>query len=188
MKANLNAFITNNDKLKPYLAYCNRENIKLLPPSINNSNDYFSIEGEEEGIRFGLMALNKIKNLSQLILTERQERGLFLNFEDFVKRMTIHQKLNKGQIETLVYSGALDEFEGTRKAKISIIDVLIERAKMTKKNISSGQLSLFDLALELDDEEIDKTIKDLSTVKTPDMKELKWIFFLKKKKNLQVFI
>ena len=183
MKANLNAFITNNDKLKPYLAYCNRENIKLLPPSINNSNDYFSIEGEEEGIRFGLMALNKIKNLSQLILTERQERGLFLNFEDFVKRMTIHQKLNKGQIETLVYSGALDEFEGTRKAKVSIIDVLIERAKMTKKNISSGQLSLFDLALELDGEEIDKTIKDLSTVKTPDMKEFEMDILLEKEKE-----
>ena len=51
MKANLNAYIINPDKMKPYLGYCYKEGIKMLPPCVNNSEALFSVHGNEEAIR-----------------------------------------------------------------------------------------------------------------------------------------
>ena len=179
MKSNLNAYIDNNDKLKPYLAHCYKENISILPPSVNESKQLFTVHGEEEGIRYGLRGLSKIKSLSNLIFDERNARGLFTSYQDFVERMSAFQKLNKGQIESLIYSGALDEFEGTRKAKISMIPQIMQVGKNSKKSLTSGQITIFDFAEDLGLEEV----ADMKNIKTPDMEEFDKDYILAKEKE-----
>lgn len=167
MKANLNIFINNPDKMKPYLAYCYKEGIKMLTPCVNESNEFFSVTGKEESIRFGLKGIRNVKSASDLILAERNARGIFDSYQDFVERMVTYQKMSSRTIESLVYAGALDSFPGTRRAKNSIIQRLLDVAKLNKKAVSSGQITMFDLAKEqgLDD------LMEIKKIPTPDIGE-----------------
>lgn len=179
MKANLNTYIDNNDKLKPYLAHCYKEGIKVLPPSVNESKQLFTVQGIEDGIRYGLRGLSKIKSLSDLIFDERELRGKFKSFQDFVERMVAYQKLNTGQMESLIFAGALDEFEGTRRAKVFVINKMMGLAKASKKNIQSGQITLFDFAEENGIEEI----AEMKNVPIPDLEEYDKDYLLSKEKE-----
>jgi len=144
MKANLNTYITDPKKIKLYLAYCNKSNIKLLPPSVNKSNQFFTVEGDD--IRFGIKGIKNLNKSSSLIIEERKERGDFTSYYDFVDRMVKHQKLTSKTVESLIYAGALDEFPGSRNAKLSILNELMEVAKYDKTFMNSNQSTIFDLA------------------------------------------
>ena len=183
MKANLNAYISNPDKVRPYLAYCGKQGINIYQPSVNKSDAMFTVEGKEEGIRFGLKGIKNVGVVSDLITSERNERGLFKSFQDFCERMTKYQKINSRNIESLIYAGALDEFEGSRKAKLSIYETMIESAKIEKKNLVSGQTTLFDLGAELG---LDDLV-EIKTIKTPDIQEFPKDYLLEKEKEVAGF-
>lgn len=183
MKANLNAYITNPKKVKPYLAYCYKANIPILQPSINKSEKMFTVEGKEEGIRFGLKGIKNVGTLSELIIKEREANGLFKDYQDFVTRMYINAKTDTRAIESLIHAGALDEFEGTRRAKVSIIENLISLAKTEKQNLLTGQVTIFDIASEygLSD------LKDMKVIKTPDIAEFTKDYKLAKEREMAGF-
>lgn len=142
MTATLNSFINSGEKLKTYLSVCREMGIEILPPSVNLSNEMFSRKGKD--IVFGLKGIRNVGKFSALIAEERKERGMFQDILDFTNRMVIHHKANKRAIEGLIYAGALDNFEGTRKGKISIVPDLLKIATNVKKKVVSGQISLFD--------------------------------------------
>lgn len=160
-KALLNTFVNNQNKVKVYLADITNKKIELLPPSVNYSRNKFAMDGTDS-IRFGLGGIKKVKNLAIEIFNERNERGLFGSYYNFVERMLKYHKCNKGAIENLVYAGALDEFEGTRKAKIAILDEMIEKIKSGVDSMFKGQLSIFDL---------DSSLEVYKEVETPDCEE-----------------
>lgn len=166
MKANLNVYITNSDKVKIYLADTYKNGIKLLPPSVNKSDKYFEVDGEN-AIRFGLKGIKNVGATSELIIRERNARGEFKSYQDFVQRIIIHENLRKNVLESLILAGALDEFEGTRKAKISIMDKIIESSKVDKKAYNSGQISLFEIAEEVGCSEL----VELKVIDTPKIDE-----------------
>lgn len=145
MKANLNVYISNPDKLKAYLAYCTKNNIEILPPSVNFSEEYFSLNPDGTKIRFGLKGIKNLDKVSKLIIDERNERGTFKSLYDFIGRMIKNQKLNKRVLEALIYVGALDEFEGTRKSKIENLEHIVE---MYKHIVLPNQATIFDLTEE----------------------------------------
>jgi len=145
MKANLNVYISNPDKLKAYLAFCIKNNIEILPPSVNHSEEFFSLNADGTKIRFGLKGVKNLDKVSKLIIEERNERGTFNSLYDFISRMIKHQKLNKRVLEALIYVGALDEFEGTRKSKIENLEHIME---MYKHIVLPNQATIFDLAEE----------------------------------------
>lgn len=144
MKANLNVYITNPDKLKMYLAFCSKNEIKMLEPSVNESEEYFSLNSDGTAIRFGLKGIKGLDKISKSIITERKN-GKFTSLENFISRMIKNQKISSGNLEALIYVGALDEFEGTRKEKIEALDKILAIQKVVS---ISNQGTIFDLANE----------------------------------------
>ncbi|WCK56967.1 DNA polymerase III subunit alpha (plasmid) [Aneurinibacillus sp. Ricciae_BoGa-3] len=144
MTATLNSFITKADKIKLYLSVCKKKGIEVLSPDVNKSREVFTVDGD--AIRFGLMGIKNMGKVSTDVIAERDARGTFKDFQDFAERMAKHFKVDKRMLEALVYSGAVDDFEGTRKAKLSVLPEILDSASIEKKNYQSGQLDLFSLS------------------------------------------
>lgn len=178
IKANLNAYITKPNKVKLYLADAHKRRIKLLPPSVNESNKDFTVI-DESTIRFGLRGIKFVGSTSSLIIEERNNNGAFKSYQDLVERLTLNAKLDSRSVEGLIYSGAMDEFEGTRKAKIKMIDEMLKSARKTKSITAKGQITLFDIA-----ESIGYTdFANIKEIKMPDCKEFDKKILLEKERE-----
>lgn len=107
MISSLNSEINDTDRINILIKDARTFGIDVLPPDINKSFKYFSIEGKS--IRYGLAA---IKNLglpvAEAIVKERSTKGLFRSFFDFKKR---NKGLNKKAIESLVKAGTFSSLE-----------------------------------------------------------------------------
>lgn len=142
LTAVLNNRITKIDEVKKYITHARQEKIKVLPPDINKSETYFSVE--DGGIRFGIGALKNVGlALVDDIISERKQGGEFASFEDFVKRVS-SQALNKKCLESLILSGAFDSFGHTRSSLIQSYQFLCDRIMKDKKTREIGQYSFFD--------------------------------------------
>lgn len=167
MKANMNTYIGNPDKLKAYLGYCQQNGIKILPPSINESVEMFSLNSDASAIRFGLMGVKNVGKVSYDILAERNARGKFISMQNFVERMLKYQKINSRALEALIYVGALDEFDGTRAAKIAFLSDYLDIVK-DDKGIEYGFDTIFDLASEIGITDM----VDLKDIEIPHLDEM----------------
>ena len=125
----INSVITKSDKLKKYIASAKADGMELLCPDINLSVENFSIV-ENGKIRMGLVGLRNVGKSSGPIVYERTQNGEFKSFENFVQRLMP----DKRYYESLVYSGALDCFNGTRRAKIEAEDAIAEYKKAMVNN------------------------------------------------------
>ncbi|MBQ7307601.1 MAG: DNA polymerase III subunit alpha [Clostridia bacterium] len=143
LTAVLNNRIGKPDDLKNYITHAMEEKIKVLPPDINKSEEYFTIENGN--IRFGLAAL---KNLGVSIVTklveERNQNGDYKNISDFIERM-FEYSINKRMIESLIYSGAMDCFGKKRSQLIAVYEAIVERVSKEKKYEAVGQISMFEI-------------------------------------------
>lgn len=161
MSAILNSIIDNAKKLKGYLSVCKDMNIPILPPHVNQSEEQFSVDPNGKGIVFGLKGIKNMGKISEQIIKERNARGDFKSYQDFAERMAKYEKVNKKVIEALVYSGAVDCFEGTRRAKLSILDKILSSATGMKNAFLSGQITFFEFA-------VGEALKDIPT---PEIEE-----------------
>jgi DNA polymerase-3 subunit alpha len=148
MKANMNTYIGSPKKLKAYLGSAQQGGIKILPPSVNESVEMFSLNAPADAIRFGLMGVKNVGKVSYDILAERNARGNFSSMQNFIERMLKYQKINSRALEALIYVGALDEFAGTRAAKIAYLGEYLDIVK-DDKGIDYGFDTIFDLADEV---------------------------------------
>ena len=122
--------------------------IELLPPSINKSDTYFTVENGK--IRFGLASLKNVGvQLVNEIVKERNENGEYKDIADFIKR-TNTTGVNKRAIEAFILSGAFDEFNYARSQLMAVYESIVERVQSDKKNQDNGQLSMFDTLLKND--------------------------------------
>lgn len=185
MSATLNSFITKSDKIKTYLSVCKKKNIQVLPPHVNISRQAFTVDGE--AIRFGLMGIKNMGKTSTLIIAERDERGEFLSFQDFAERMAKFQKVGTKVLEALIYSGAVDNFPGTRRAKLAMVDDIMDVAKKEKKLYESPQINFFELAKEADNQELVDSFSNASRVEVPDLQEFDKRYKLEKEKEFAGF-
>lgn len=142
MCATLNSFITKAEKIRLYMAICKKKGIKILPPDVNKSEEKFTVEGDS--IRFGLMGIKNMGKAAKDIVYERKKNGPFADMQDFAERMALYSRIDKKMLEALIYASALDEFEGTRKAKLAALPNILSAAASNKKQVEFGQLSLFD--------------------------------------------
>ena len=176
MTATLNSVILDNKKLPVYLEDAKSIGIELLPPDVNMSQEKFSIEGDS--IRYGFMGIRNIGKVAGQIISERELNGQFCSYQNFAERMAVAHKIDKKMLEALVYSSALDSFEGTRRAKIEILGQILESAKIEKRNNETGQLDIFSL---------NKDFLVFKTIKTPEMKEFDKKYKLEKEKEFAGF-
>lgn len=167
MKANMNTYIGSPKKLKAYLGAAIQSGIKILPPSVNESVEMFSLNETADAIRFGLMGVKNVGKVSYDILAERTARGKFISMQNFIERMLKYQKINSRAIEALIYVGALDEFAGTRAAKIAYLSEYLDIVK-DDKGIDYGFDTIFDLATEIG---LDSMV-ELKDVQIPHLDEI----------------
>jgi DNA polymerase-3 subunit alpha len=167
-KSNLNSFIDNNDKIKQYINVAKKRGVNVLGPDINLSGQAFSIDYENYNnmspIRFGLKGIKTLGDSSKYIIQERELNGPFINLQDFVTRMISNYSIGKKSIEALIRAGALDSFEGTRKNKIDALDKLVNSCKAEANELKRGQLTIFQLAKEMNDTGILNQIEELNHI------------------------
>jgi DNA polymerase-3 subunit alpha len=137
--------INDIDRLAIDIDEAHHMGVKILPPDINESDEFFRIiENTEESkvIRFGLKAIKNFgENIAQAIIAERDANGKFTSFEDFLGRVH-HKDLNKKAIESLARAGALSEFCEANKI-LNNIEKILSFIKLKQKEAKTNQVSLF---------------------------------------------
>ncbi len=117
----------NTDKIVLEIRDCEEMGITVPPPSINESfGDFTAVEDGK--IRFGLNAVKGIgEGPIDAIIDARKKHGKFQSLEELALNLP-SKILNKKTIESLAYSGALDEF-GERKMIAENSDTIARYAK-----------------------------------------------------------
>ena len=143
MAALLTSVLDNSDKVSGYINECKDCGIRLLPPDINRSSDCFTVE--EDGIRFGLVAIKNIgRGFIQAVMRER-ESAPFTSLTDFCQRMN-GSDMNKRAVENLIRSGAFDSLGARRSQLIQVYEKVMDSvADQQRKNLE-GQMDFFSMA------------------------------------------
>jgi DNA polymerase III subunit alpha len=157
MSALMTVFKDSSDKVALYISDARNMGIEVLPPDVNHSRYFFSIEdlppstgsGQAEtgkpAIRFGMGA---VKNVGQgpvdAILAARKQEEVetpFKDINDFIQRADL-RIVGKRALECLIKVGALDSF-GTRAGLLACLEQMTAASASHFKAAESGQLSLF---------------------------------------------
>ncbi len=119
----LNSVIGGEYKTSEYIFEAKKRGIFTLHPSVNQSGYKYTIENNK--LRFPLINIKNVGSAAcQIILEERMMRGTFMNYFDFIARISLH-RISKKVIECLIDAGALDEFKFNRLSmKVSLDDAL----------------------------------------------------------------
>lgn len=145
MAAVLSSFMDKNERLILYIASCNENGLKVLPPDINSSNLEFT--PVDEGIRFGLAGVRGVgEKVVEAIVAEREANGPYTSLHDFVARLD-SKCYNRKTLEALIKAGAFDSTGYTRKQLMYFVDEtsLLEDATKRQKDKDAGQVTMFDL-------------------------------------------
>ena len=139
MAAVLTADAGDVEKIAEVVAECKRMGITVLPPSVNESRGNFTVV-DEKTIRFGLYSIKNFGvGVGDSIIAEREKNGAYADISDFVTRVP-DKNLNKKSLESLVQSGALDDF-GERGQMMANIDTLLAfHREHTKAPTDQGSL------------------------------------------------
>ena len=127
MKYLLSMVIGNEIKTKEYINECKLNNIEILKPDINQSNDIYTIQNNR--IRFPLSSIKNVGIVATKIILEERKKGSFKDYIDFVSR-TYSKGINKKILSTLIYSGSFDSFGINKKTLIENMDSIINYADL----------------------------------------------------------
>lgn len=152
----------NTDKVVEYVKECERMNIAVLPPNVNESLLEFSVV-DDRRIRFGLLA---VKNIGQTgiesIVEQREQGGPFQSIFDLCKRVDL-RLVNRKVLESLIKCGALDCFGARRSQLMAVCDQALSIGGSVQKEKASGQMSFFDMGTE-EDKGFGKEVQDLPDI------------------------
>ena len=141
MAALMTSVLDSAVKISGYIAECREMGIQTLPPDINESEDVFTVHGEN--IRFGLGAVKNIgRGLIRSVVAKRNEGGPFRGLEDFLTRMG-EGELNKRAVENLIKCGAMDCFGNHRSELLSVYEGMMDSLAVSRKKNLEGQMGLF---------------------------------------------
>jgi DNA polymerase-3 subunit alpha len=134
----------NTDRLAIEIAECKYMGLQVLAPSINQSYVEFAVAPHESKIRFALPAVKGVgMAVAELVIDERDKNGKFKTVEDFAKRVP-SAKFNKRAWESLIKTGAFDEF-GDRSDLLFNLDKVQAFGSKIQKEQLSGQTDLFSM-------------------------------------------
>ncbi|MCM8758555.1 MAG: DNA polymerase III subunit alpha [Candidatus Omnitrophica bacterium] len=171
MTALLNSEIGNEDKIRQYVEEAERMNIWVLPPDIQESQEKFSIIGND--ILFGLAAIKNVGQSAIQAILEARKEGRFKSLFDFCKRVDL-RLINRKVIESLIKAGAFDSFEVPRSQLYALMEEAIEQGSKIQKLNAGGQLSIFSKSEKIIPPSIHKAISEL-----PEWPEAKLLSFEK---------
>lgn len=163
MTALLTSVMESADKVPFYISECQAMGIKVLPPSVNESCEDFTVDNGD--IRFGLAAVKNVgKGAIKAILDSREQEGPFKSLQDFCNRVDL-SCVNRRVVESLIKCGAFNSVPGNRAQLLQISDSCYEKGQSIQKDRNSRQVSLFDIG-----EEAGFTL-DLDEVPLPDVED-----------------
>lgn len=154
MAALLTSVADNADKLCPLIRECRQLKIDVLPPLVNESEVRFTVS--EAGIRWGLGGVKNVGEAAiESIIKARCEKGKYENIFELCLRVDL-RLVNKRVVESLIKSGAMDDFGGNRATLIGSLDSALEYGAKMQREEKSGQCSLFGDAASADEHLIPK--------------------------------
>jgi len=144
--ASMNLDIHDTDKLNVFKQEAQAMKVTLLPPDINHSEAYFSIENLPDGkqaIRYGLSALKNVGVAAiESIIKERDANGIYKDIFDLAARND-SKAMNKRQMESMIKAGACDALYNNRAELIHSIEIILRYGAVQAKERESSQISLF---------------------------------------------
>lgn len=141
MSALLTSVIDNTGKIIEYTSELEAHNVKLLCPDINESFETFT--PTQNGIRFALLAIKGMgRAVISNIISERKIGGKFKSLQDFLSRM-YGKDLNVRAVESLIKSGAMDNFPTNRKQMLTCYEKIMNGLADKKRYNIEGQIDLF---------------------------------------------
>ncbi|WP_165997083.1 DNA polymerase III subunit alpha [Bacillus sp. Cs-700] len=130
----LNSAVGNQERLATYLAEAKQKGMTVQPPSINSSQETFTVE--KNTIRFGLLPVKNVgRNAIEEIVQKRTHpyKSLF----DLCARISL-KVVNKRALESLIFAGAMDEFGVSRSSMLASLE-----GAMNYGSEQSGQEGFF---------------------------------------------
>ena len=118
------------EKVAEMIHECEKMNIKVLPPNVNESYGGFTVvkgsdNATDRTIRFGFYNIKNLGiDIADSIIEERKKNGKFKSLADFFERIN-HKNLNKKSIEALAKCGAMDSLVTHRNIIMSNLERLI---------------------------------------------------------------
>ena len=151
--------LTNNlsdiSEISFFMDECKRMGIKLLPPDVNESMGFFTVN-KDGAIRFGLSGIKNVgTNVVDELIKEREENGPFKDVLDFVTRVNL-RSMNRRCMEALVMAGAFDSFNMTRSVFFyqkpgenqTFTEKLLQYGAGVQRRQTSSQTDLFGNSME----------------------------------------
>jgi len=140
MAALLSLSIGSQAKIAEYTEEARRMKLEVLPPDVNKSEAFFTVEGN--AIRFGLAAVKNVGyGAIESIVRERQRRP-YRDVFDFCARVD-GRLVNRRVAESLILCGALDSLPGHRSQLLLLLDEAIGKAAGRRIERDANQLNLF---------------------------------------------
>lgn len=140
------------NKIVTYLEEARKMGFEILPPDIQHSEEYFSVEKTKDGkeaIRIGLMAIKNLGDeVCKSIVQARQKGGEFKDFMDVCSRIDL-ESANKRCFECLIKAGVFDSLYSDTPAQESRANLLanfekiVDKANTINKEKKEATLSLF---------------------------------------------
>jgi DNA polymerase-3 subunit alpha len=139
--ASMSFDMAQTDKLALFVEDMRRGGVECLPPCINRSDAFFTVE--EGAVRYALGALKGVgEKAMESVVAEREERGRFKSLDDFAERIE-PRLLNRRQIESLAGGGAFDAVETNRASVFAGAETILAHAASAAAQRTSGQHGLF---------------------------------------------
>ena len=156
MAAVMTSSLSDIKRVTELMEDCQRNNIKILAPSVNESEIDFSVN-EQGAIRFGLSAIKGMgEAAASAIISERETNGPFTDIFDLLDRVDM-KAINRKNLEVLAKSGAFDDFANhLHRAQYFATDGIAENAPTYLEKLvrwearkqgaaNSAQMSIFDM-------------------------------------------
>jgi len=139
--ASMSFDMAQTDKLALFVEDIRRGGVECLPPCINSSDAFFTVE--DGAVRYALGALKGVgEKAMESVVAERGAKGRFKSLENFAGRIE-PRLLNRRQIESLAGGGAFDVLEANRAAVSEGAETILAHASSAANQRESGQHGLF---------------------------------------------
>lgn len=142
MAANLTNEINDTKKLQEYMQETRDMGINILPPDVNYSEVNFTVVDNK--IYYGLTGIKGMGSAAASeIVREREKRGSYLSFVEFLERVDLHA-INKKVLEVSIKAGLFDRLEEHNRATLfANLENIVEIVQKNKESTAHGQVSLF---------------------------------------------
>jgi len=140
LAATMTLDMSNTDKLADFRREAMRLGIRVAPPSVNRSREYFDVR--DGAILYSLAAVKGVGGQAVEHLVAAREERPFRDLSDFAHRIDPKQ-LNKRTLESLVAAGAFDELEPDRARVFEGLERITAAAGRVRDDANAGQGALF---------------------------------------------